>query len=90
MNPIYHNEIIHYIGKRLNMILNKNIYISSLYSYINSNKNKIKIKILFIFMNKSYSFINIYYLNQHKLDYLEDIISIIVDDFAMHLNENEQ
>ena len=86
MNPIYHNEIIHYIGKRLKMILNKNIYINSIYSYINSKKNKVKIKILFIFMKKAYSFINIYYINTSDINYLENIICIIVDEFEIQLN----
>ena len=86
MNPIYHNEIIHYIGKRLKMILNKNIYTNSIYSYINSKKNKVKIKILFIFMKKAYSFINIYYINTSDINYLENIICIIVDEFEIQLN----
>ena len=37
-------------------------------------------------MKKAYSFINIYYINTSDINYLENIICIIVDEFEIQLN----
>ena len=88
IKPIHHDEIAMYIGKKIKMILNKNINIDSIFSAINNNKNKIRIKIRikirFIYLNMMYKFIHEYKLEINDID---NLIYKIINDFEIKLNE---
>ena len=82
IKPIHHDEIVMYIGKRIKMILDKNIDIDTIYSAINNNKNKIKIQLYFIFMKITYKFINEYQLDLNNIDI---IVDTLIDDIEIKL-----
>jgi len=87
------SEISYYIGKRIKMILNKNVFINnlSIYSKIIGNTvseyYKIKIEIEFIYSKHIYDFINQYKINspitKNGIDiiFINHTIDTIINDF---------
>lgn len=82
MQPIYYREIIYMISIRLQMILSKNLKLTSLAFNINSLKTKIKIFLHFNYNNKEFEYHNIIYISKdNDLNILvEDTIDNILKD----------
>jgi hypothetical protein len=82
IKPQHHDEIVGYICKRVQMILNKNIQIISVNTGINSTKTKIKIYIYFNYMKVTYKFYEEYTFN---IIILDSLINNIILDFEYQL-----
>lgn len=80
MTPFYHEEILNYIGKRIKMILNKNLCIIDINLCINLKKTKIYFNIKFHICTKQYNLKKFYKFNKSSID---DIIDLIINDIEL-------
>lgn len=81
MAPLYHDEILSYIGKRIKMILQHNLCIIDINLCINLKKTKIYFNIKFHVCTKSYNFKKFYKFNNiHDSD---NIIDLIINDIEL-------
>jgi len=98
MKPIYYNEISYYIGKRIKMILCRNIDLTYISIYLNLQKTKVKAILTFKRYNtckctqsnnKEYKYSQIFIINK-PLDnnIIDNLIDIIIQDFEIKNNLN--
>lgn len=80
IKPLYFNEISLYIGTRIKMIFNKNLYITDIYPTTNMINKTFSLVILFKFMNKKYKFIHLSILD---INNLEDTVDMVIDEFEI-------
>lgn len=80
IKPLYFNEISLYIGTRIKMIFNKNLYITDIYPTTNLKNKTFGLVIFFKFMNKKYKFIHVSILD---ISNIENTISMIIDEFEI-------
>jgi hypothetical protein len=97
MKPIYYNEISYYIGKRIKMILCKNINLTYISVYINLQQNKVKVNINFKIYNtckcvnskdNEYNYSQTFIINK-TLDHdnvMDNLIDSIIQDFEIKHN----
>ena len=93
MKPIYHNEISYYIGKRIKMILCKNINLTYISIYINLKKTKVNVNLNFkiynrciCLKNKEYNYTQIFNIDKHLNlnNVIENVIDNIIQDFEIN------
>ena len=99
MKPIYYNEISCYIGKRIKMILYRNINLTYISIYLNLQKNKIKAILTFKKFNickclnskdNEYNYSQTFIINK-SLDndnVIDNLIDTIIQDFEIKHNLN--
>jgi hypothetical protein len=99
MKPIYYNEISCYIGKRIKMILCRNINLTYISIYLNLQKNKIKAILTFKRYNtckcvnskdNEYNYSQTFIINK-SLDndnVIDNLIDNIIQDFEIKHNLN--
>lgn len=90
MIPIHYNEISYYIGKRIKMILCKNINVTYISIYLNLQKTKVKANLNFKICNTEYTYSQIFNINKtfDINDIMEIIIDSIIQDFESKNNLN--
>ena len=93
MKPIYHNEISYYIGKRIKMILCKNINLTYISIYINLKKTKVNVNLNFkiynrciCLKNKEYNYNQIFNIDNslNLNNVIENLIDNIIQDFEIN------
>lgn len=92
MVPIHYNEITYTIGKRIKMILSRNLNLTYITIYINLQKTKIKVILDFLFLNKEYNYTKVFIINKNmcnKNEYINEyIIERIILDLEKQYNLN--
>ena len=86
MNPIHYNEISYYIGKRIKMILCKNINLTHIIIYINVQKTKIKVNLNFNICNKEYIYSQIFIIDKTIINIIDNLIDNIIRDLEIKYN----
>jgi hypothetical protein len=88
MIPIYYNEISYYIGKRIKMILCKNINLTYISVYINLQQNKLKVNINFKIYNNNYKYTKRFNIDQtvHPNNIIDNLVDNIIYDFEIKYN----
>jgi hypothetical protein len=99
MKPIHFNEISYFIGKRIKMILCRNINLTYISIYLNLQKTKVKAILTFKMhntckyinsKNKEYKYSHEFMINE-SLDnnnIIDNIIDTIIQDFETKNNLN--
>jgi hypothetical protein len=88
MIPIHYNEISYYIGKRIKMILCKNINLTYISVYINLQQNKVKVNINFKIYNNNYKYTKKFNIDKtiHPNNIIDNLVDNIIYDFEIKYN----
>lgn len=81
MVPIHYNEMAYYIGKRIKMILSRNICLTNIIININLQKTKVKVNLDFKICNSKYTYSRIFIINNKMQNITENLIENIIQDF---------